>query len=450
MQAPPPTQKEFGLLNQGEVKRRQILVKALLVGVVAGLIASAFRASLIESEALRIRVLAVLPHPWNSIASIGFGAAMGALGVWLVARFCPEASGSGIPHLKSVLLGERELRWSRVLPIKFLAGVAAIGGGMALGREGPTIQMGGACGLAVGETLRVKRGEGERKALISAGAGAGLAAAFNAPLAGVIFVVEELQGNFTPVIFVAAFLASVAADVVGRLLLGGQPVLILHAVTAPDISSLPFAAIIGLIAGFLGLVFNRSLLGSLDLRDRFKRCPSWVIGLLAGGFAGAIGGFYPGVVGSGNHLLEEAATGGALVMPWFLLLLVRFVLTMTSYGSGAAGGIFAPLLVLGALAGLGFGQLAHNVVPAWIPHPEVYAVLGMGALFTATVRAPLTGIVLMVELTGEYGFMLPLLVSCLIAYGVAEALRDEPVYEALRHRALRKSIRPAAVIAPPT
>lgn len=426
----------FGL-NTQEVRRRHILGKALCVGVTAGLVASAFRAALIAVEKLRLHVMDTWNVGGRISFSIVFGVATGALGVWLVRRFCPEVAGSGIPHLKSVLLGERPLRWPRVLAVKFIAGVAAIGGGMALGREGPTIQMGGATGLGVAELLRVKAGEGERKALISAGAGAGLSAAFNAPLAGVIFVLEELQGSFTPVVFVAAFLASVSADVVARLLMGEMPVLPLHAVSAPGTSALPLAAVVGLVAGLGGVLFNHCLLRSLDLQDRLRKWPSWAVGGLAGLLVGTMGGFFPHIVGSGNPLVEAAVTGN-LVSRWLLvLLLARFFLTLISYGSGAAGGIFAPLLVLGSIGGLWIGQMVQVVAPSWIPHPEVFAVLGMGALLTATVRAPLTGIVLMVELTGEYGFMLPLLVSCLIAYGVAEGLNSAPIYEALRLRSLR-------------
>jgi chloride channel protein, CIC family len=148
---------------------------------------------------------------------------------------------------------------------------------------------------------------------------------------------------------------------------------------------------------------------------------------------------YPGVAGSGG-LLAEPALAGEILLRWLPVLLVaRFFLTMWSYGSGAAGGIFAPLLVIGALGGLAVGRLANVVAPAWAAHPEVFAVIGMGGLLTAIVRAPLTGIVLMVELTGKYDFMLPLLVCCLVAYGIAEVLREPPIYEALRERANQKS-----------
>jgi len=286
--------------------------------------------------------------------------------------------------------------------------------------------------------FRVKQGEGERKALISAGAAAGLAAAFNAPLAGLIFVLEELNGRLTPVVFVASFLAAVTADVVCRIVTGETPVFLLHGAPAPSLHALPVAALLGVVAGFGGVVFNRSLLASLDLFERLRRWPPFAVGAVAGLAVGLAAWIYPEVSGSGA-LLSEQALSGEIAIHWVLVLLaVRFVLTMVSYGSGAAGGIFAPLLVLGSLGGLAVGAAAHAVAPGWAEHPETFAVIGMGALFTAIVRAPLTGIVLMIELTGKYDFMLPLLVSSLVAYGIAEAMGDTPIYEALRERAERR------------
>ena len=421
-------------LKEEEVKRRHILPKALVIGLVAGLIASVFRKALQWSELRRIAWLHRLPWGESLVVALTLGAVGSGLGLWLVRRFAPETAGSGIPHLKSVVLGEKELRWQRVLPVKFFAGLAGIGGGLALGREGPTIQMGGATGLMVSSWFKVRGGEGERKALISAGAGAGLAAAFNAPLAGVIFVLEELHGNFTPVIFVAAFLASVTADVVCRVVTGETPVFSLHGMPAPSLGSLPLALILGVLAGFGGVFFNRCLLASLDFFDRLRRWPPFALGAAAGLVVGLAAWIYPEVSGSGAPLAARAF-GGDIALRWLAVLLAaRFALTMVSYGSGAAGGIFAPLLVLGSLGGLGVGMVAHAIAPGWVLYPEVFAVLGMGALLTAIVRAPLTGIVLMIELTGQYDFMLPLLVSCFAAYGVAEALRDAPIYEALRER----------------
>jgi chloride channel protein, CIC family len=426
-------------LKSDEVKRRHILPKALMVGLVAGLIASFFRIALQRCEVSRIEWIQRLPA-WEGLAvAVGIGALGSGIGLWLVRRFAPEAAGSGIPDLKSVVMGEKQLRWTRVLPVKFLAGVLGIGGGLTLGREGPTVQMGGATGLMVSTWFRVKRGEGERKALISAGAAAGLAAAFNAPLAGLIFVLEELNGAFTPVVFVASFLAAVTADVVCRVVTGETPVFALHGMPGPSLHALPVAIAIGAVAGLGGVAFNRSLLLSLDLFDRLKRWSPFGVGALAGGVVGLAAWIYPGVSGSGA-ILSERALSGEIAIKWVLVLIaVRFVLTMVSYGSGAAGGIFAPLLVLGSLGGLAIGAVVHVTAPGWGDIPATFAVLGMGALFTATVRAPLTGIVLMIELTGTYDFMLPLLVSCFAAYGVAEAMGDMPIYEALRERSKHKA-----------
>ncbi len=423
-----------GGLNEEEVKRRHILPKALVVGLVAGVIASAFRLTLDRAEHFRESTIAGLPSWLAAIVAIGGGALAGGIGLWLVRRFAPEAAGSGIPHLKSVLHGETEMRWKRLLPLKFLAGVISIGGGLALGREGPTVQMGGAAGLMTASWFRIKSGFGERKALISAGAGAGLAAAFNAPLAGVIFVLEELQGNFTPVVFVAAFLASVTADVVSRLLVGSDPVFNLQLLPVTNLHELPLALLLGVIAGFAGIVFNRSLLASLDFADRHFHHSTWLPGAIAGAIVGAAAWWMPGLAGGGGAMADKAIGGEFALSLIPLLLLSRFALTMISYGSGSAGGIFAPMLVIGALGGLLFGVSVEAIAPSLVSHPQTFALLGMGALFTSVVRAPLTGIILMVEMTGKYDFMLPLLVCCLTAYGIAEAFRAPAIYEALRHR----------------
>lgn len=418
-----------------EVQRRHIVWKAILVGAISGVLASGFRWSLEAVEHLRMHLVA----GWSGWTGLGFalllGAAGGGVGVWLVRRFAPHASGSGIPHLKAILLREAEPEWKRMLWVKFLGGVTAIGGGLALGREGPTVQMGGGVGHLVSDLFKVKAGEGERRALISAGAGAGLSAAFNAPLSGLIFVLEELHGSFTPVMFVAAFLASVTGDVVGRLLMGELPVFHFTGVASPGVETLPWAALLGVAAGGFGVLFNRGLLATLDLRDRLLRWPALGVGAVVGAFVGFIGWTVPGLAGSGGALVQTALAGHMAVSFLPLFVLARFSLTMVSYGSGAAGGIFAPLLVLGALGGLWFGSGVHALfASSHTLTPPVFAVLGMGALFTAIVRAPLTGIVLMIELTGSHGFMLPLLVSCLVAYGVAEWLGNTPIYEALRQR----------------
>jgi CIC family chloride channel protein len=382
-------------------QRRRLFPRAALVGLLAGLFAVAFRAALAAGDALRNALLAwaYRAPEWGWQLPVAFGIAGAALAVALVGRHAPETSGSGIPHLEAVLHRFRDLDWRRMLPVKFVGGVVAIGSGMALGREGPTVQMGGAVGDAAADWLHVA--PRERLTLIAAGAGAGLAAAFNAPLAGLVFVLEEAQRDFRPIVFGAAFLAAATADIITRLASGQLPVFSIPSYPVPPLAALPVFAILGLAAGLLGVVFNRSLLWTLD---RFAQLHvGWrMLGVAAVGAAvGVVGWFSPLAVGGGHDLAETVLAGQIALAAIPIWLVVRFGLTMASYGTGAPGGIFAPLLVLGALIGLAIGEVAHALAPSVLPQPAIVAVVGMAAYFTAIVRAPLTGIVLIIEMTGN-------------------------------------------------
>ncbi|MCW3097487.1 MAG: Chloride channel core [Chthonomonadaceae bacterium] len=420
-------------------QRRRLFPRAALVGLLAGLLAVAFRIVLAEGDVLRNALIAWGHlHPVvGAICVVLFGASGAGLSVFLVRRVAPEASGSGIPHLEAVLHRYRELEWKRVLGVKFFGGALALSSGMALGREGPTVQMGGAVGAGVAEWLRVS--QRDRLVLIAAGAGAGLAAAFNAPLAGLIFVLEEVQKDFRQAVFGAAFLAAATADIVARFASGQFPVFHVPSYPVPALTALPAFIVLGLACGLLGVVYNRSLMATIDL---FARVPPRLASFAAAGvgaIVGVVAWFSPSAVGGGHMLAERFLDGRAalaMIPAWFLL---RFVLSMASYGTGAPGGIFAPLLVLGALIGLGVGETTHLLVPHLVPNPAIFAVVGMAAYFTAIVRAPLTGIVLIIEMTGNYAQMLPLLVACFCAYIVAEGLGQLPIYEALLERDLRRT-----------
>ncbi|MGH7789377.1 MAG: H(+)/Cl(-) exchange transporter ClcA [Candidatus Binatia bacterium] len=425
-------------LRAHEQRRRQ-LPRALLVGLVAGLAAVAFRLALSEAGALRDQLLDyVRGDPlWTFPLPLLLGALGAGTAVYVVRRFAPEAAGSGIPHVKAVLHGMKTMSWRRLLPVKFAGGVVGIGAGLALGREGPTIQMGAAVGQMVSGWFSCTARE--RRTLIAAGAGAGLAGAFNAPLAGLVFVLEEVQRDFSPAVFTATLIASVTADITTRLLLGQQPVFFVETPTIPPLTLLPFALLLGVVAALLGVLFNRGLLASLGWFDRLAGWPLWAGGALVGLGVGAVALVAPTAVGSGQQLVERMLTGGMPLTALAAFFAIRFVLTMASYGCGAPGGIFAPLLVLGAAIGLSVGRVAQHLDPAVAVYLPTFAVVGMAAYFSAIVRAPLTAIVLMVEMTGNYSLVLPLVVACLTAYGVADYLRDLPVYEALLARDLRRS-----------
>ena len=426
------------LMRTHEMRRRQ-LPRSLLVGLFAGLVAVAFRAALAEADRMRDGLIgyAHVHAFWALPLPVVLAAAGGAVAVYLVRHFAPEAAGSGIPHVKAVLHGLSTMVWQRLLAVKFVGGIVGIGAGLALGREGPTIQMGSAVGQMVSGWFSCT--PRERRTLIAAGSGAGLAAAFNAPLAGLVFVLEEVQRDFSPAVFTATLIASAVADITTRLLLGQLPVFHVQTEAIPALRLLPFALFLGVGAGVLGVAFNRGLLSSLDLFERLRRWPSWMTGVLVGLAVGAVALFVPIAVGGGSRLLERTLEGELSLMALGGFFALRFALTMLSYGCGAPGGIFAPLLVLGSEIGLGVGAVAGQFVPEAVSHPHLFAVVGMAAYFTAIVRAPLTGIVLMVEMTGNYSLVLPLLVASLTAYGVADFLGDRPVYEALLERDLMRT-----------
>ena len=430
-------------------QRRWTFPRAALVGFLAGLVALAFRAALIGMDNLRNAMIDVA----RSYSVLGwvlptlFTAIGAVVAVAMTRRFAPETSGSGIPHLEAVLHRIRALDWRRVLPIKFFGGILAIGGGLALGREGPTVQMGGAVGDAISRLLKVSGRE--RRTLIAAGAGAGLAAAFNAPLSGLVFVLEEVRRDFQPIVFGAAFVAAVIADIVARIGAGPFPVFRVPSYPNPPLPSLVVFTVLGVVAGVLGVLFNRGLLGTMNLYARIPKKIFLPAIALTGGIVGLVGWFSPLSIGSGHTLAESALKGELLLSAIPLFFVVRFLLTTTSYSTGAPGGIFAPLLVLGALIGLAIGKIANMVMPAVAPIPAVFAVVGMAAYFTAIVRAPLTGIMLIVEMTGNYSLLLPLLVSCFCAYAVSEYMKDLPIYEALLERDLVSS-GDAAILKAPT
>jgi len=426
-------------LRRRHERRRRLFPRALLVGLLAGLVASFFRALLERAEELRgLLILRLQPCGAGGLALLlVLGAAGAVLALWLVHRFEPSAAGSGIPQLKAVLHRLRPMSGARLIAVKFAGGLCAIGSGLALGREGPTIQMGGAAGRLVARWW--PSSSHERGLLIAAGAGGGLAAAFNAPLAGLVFVLEEIQKNFAPGVFSATFLASVCADAVSRFLFGQTAVFGSAPIAAPPLGSLPLFLLLGAASGALAVGFDRGLLGVLRLFDRTSPRGRLLAAGGVGGSVALIAWFSPSLVGSGGPIVSRTLSGQGAVGVLLLTLVLRFGMTLGSYGTGVPGGIFAPLLVLGSQAGLALGLAAAAFSPALVGEPRAWAVVGMAALFAGTVRAPLTGIVLMVEMTESYTLMLPLLVASFTAQWVADRLGEPPIYDSLLKRELQRS-----------
>ncbi|WP_295389074.1 H(+)/Cl(-) exchange transporter ClcA [uncultured Thiodictyon sp.] len=419
------------VVRQGALGR--FLVAAALVGAFAGLVGAAFHALLDEAQRGRDLLHAVLadgPLPgW--LVLMALGAMVLTLAMWMVRRFAPEAAGSGIQEVEAILDGRRDLRWQRVLPTKFIAGVLAVGSGLVLGREGPTVHLGGALGKLVAVAGRFSAAQG--RTLIAVGAAAGLATAFNAPLAAIVFVTEELREHFAYSFasIQAVILACCLAVIVSGSLLGQGPALPIQDLDPAPLAALPAFVVLGLLIGALGVLFNRLLLGSLRRFRLLQLDHAYLVAAALGLALGALLWWMPQAVGGGETLVESLLQSP--VGPWSLVLLlaIRLLTTVGSYGAGLPGGIFAPLLALGTIAGAAFDRLAGILVPGYALAPGVFAVAAMGALFAATVRAPLTGIVLVIELTGALPLGLPIILTCISATFTAECLGGQPIYSQL-------------------
>jgi chloride channel protein, CIC family len=347
-----------------------------------------------------------------------------------VRRFSPEASGSGIPHAEAVLREEVPPAPFRMLPVKFFGGLLAIGAGLALGREGPSVQMGASIAHMVGRLAC--RTWPDARVLLAAGAGAGLAAAFNAPTAGAVFVLEELVRRFEPRMAIAAVAASSGAIFVSRLALGDAPDFHVGVLPYPSAATMPLHLALGAVAGLLAAAYNWMILAAIAGAAYFRRCPVELRAGLIGAAVGVLAWFAPELVGGGDPLTQSALDGhGTLAVLPFILIL-RAGLGAVSYAAGTPGGLFAPLLVLGAQLGLCFGMLGRMAFPAFEIVPQGFAVVGMAAFFAGVVRAPVTGITLVVEMTGNVTMLLPMLAACFVAMLVPTLLGNAPIYDSLR------------------
>lgn len=424
------------LASQREVT--PALVGALIVGALAGLLGGAFRWTVDLVASARSELVGVLDPSGSAVWLVPavLSAAMLLLAVLLVRRVAPEAAGSGVQEIEGALDGVRPLRWRRVLPVKFIGGVLSLGAGLVLGREGPTIQMGGGLGRMVHDGLR--RSDEEAHVLTASGAGAGLAAAFNAPLAGVLFVLEEMRPQFryNVVSVLAVLVACATSDAVVRLMLGDVLAIDMAPEQAPVSLALWMFLVFGALVGLAGVAFNKAIMAALALFDRMGLRVYIAVLALIGGAAGFLGWYAPDAVGGGYRVVADALS--ATYAPSLLLAFFafRFVATVLCFATGAPGGIFAPMVALGTVLGMAFGHAAHAWFPGLIADPGVFAVAGMGAMFAATVRAPVTGIILTVEMTGNYGLILPLMAACAASVVTAHVLGGLPIYSTLLERRL--------------
>jgi len=412
-----------------------LLVLALLafaVGGLSGLVGSVFRLVLEQSDRFRNAVIdwAHGTEIGGFALVIGVSAIATGLASRLVRKFAPAAKGSGIPDVEAVLRDELPPPPLILIPVKFFGGVLAMGAGLALGREGPTVQMGAGIGHFLATAFR--RNQDDVKALLAAGAGAGLATAFSAPCAGAVFVLEELVRRFDTRITVTTLCASGSAIAVARLLLGNGPDFQLEPLPYSGFGTVPIFLVLGAVTGLMGIAYNHMLLGALAAAERLGR---WLSGdvraATAGAAVGLLAWFGPSLVGGGDAITQHTLAGGDSMMLVIGVFVVRFALGPLCYAAGTPGGLFAPMLVLGAQGGLVLGTLFCRWFPYITERPAAFAVVGMAAFFTAVVRAPVTGIILVTEMTGSFTLLLPMLLACFAAMTVPTLLGDPPIYDSL-------------------
>ncbi|HET6733775.1 ClC family H(+)/Cl(-) exchange transporter [Mycobacterium sp.] len=412
-----------------------ICVTAIVAGVLIGFVGGAFRWCLQTADDLRIDFVDwahQLPGPGWLIPMAA--AAAGATLAALIVRWEPLAAGSGIQHVEAVFLGGARPPLIRLVPAKFIGGVLSMGSGLVLGREGPTVHMGAAIGAEAARRARLP--DSEVRMMQTALGGAGLAVAFNAPIGGTLFTLEEVTKSFRVKTVLATLFSAIAGVACARLMLGNHADFHVEPISAPALAWLPLFVAFGLLTGCLGAVYNALVLWFLDHVAALRRIPTLAKAAIIGAIIGLAMFVSPHAVGGGDLLTQQILSGHHILLSVVIgYLAVRFIAGPLSYSAAVPGGLFAPLLAVGALWGLLFAGAFNAVWPADTTQLAIpLALVGMAAFFGATVRAPVTGVVLVVEMTAMTATLVPMMAATAAAVLVAYLVGSPPIYDSLRER----------------
>lgn len=420
-------------------KTLPILYKSMLVGFLAGIVVVLYRIVLFHTEHLSFELYSFFRSNIKFIPIMFLG--LGILGYtcgFLISKF-PMIGGSGIPQVKGIIMGYLKDSWLGTLIAKFICGSIGILGGLSLGREGPSIQLGACIAEGIGD--KIAKSRTEKKILIASGASAGLAAAFNAPIAGTMFALEEIFKYFSPIILISTMASAMIADLISKTIFGLKPVFNFAISSNIPLRGYWLICIMGVVLGITGALYNFITLKTQKLYKHISFLNSKTRPLVAFMFAGIFGLFFPHILGGGHKIIDEMTISSSISF-LILLLVLKFIFSMISFGSGASGGIFFPLLVMGALIGSIFGNIATFVFGFDNSLYFNFVILAMAGFFTAIVRAPMTGIILLVEMTGSFSHLLSLSIVCIIAYIVADILNSEPIYDSLLDNLIHKNDKP--------
>ena len=406
-----------------ERENQVFLILALVIGALTGLAVVAF---ILLTERMGMRLYPVGGAPWRRLLF----PVVGSLGIgYLLFRYFPYARGSGVPQTKAALFAREGRITLRTVLGKFFCTSATLASGIPLGREGPSVQVGAGIASVLGRFLGLR--PEKVKALLPVGAAAAIAAAFNTPLAAVLFALEEIVGDLHAPVLGSVVLASATSWCVLRLLLGNSPLFKVPQYQLVHPAEFAVYAVLGVAGGLVSVAFTKLLLG---MRARFLRLPQktvWFQPLVGGLLVGLVGWFVPQVMGVGYGYVGYALNGNMALKLMVLLVVLKLITVTTSYASGNAGGIFGPALFIGAMLGGSLGTVAHRLFPAYTATPGAYALVGMGAVFAGIVRAPMTSVLMIFEMTQDYAVIVPLMISNLISLFISSRLQPQPIYEAL-------------------
>lgn len=409
-----------------------ITVKGIVTGVVVGFLVVCYRLGIEFGYGCSLKIYEYLKvHPFVILPWVLVIMAAGFLISWLV-KLEPMAMGSGIPQAEGLLLYGMKMRWLWILCVRFIAGILSSLFGTSLGREGPLIQIGACGGQAIAQ--KCGRNKLEENYLITGGAAAGLSAAFNAPVSGIMFALEEIHRSFSPVILIAATTASLTADVVSKYFFGLKPVLNFLAIPQLPQRYYLWLLPLGIAAGVIGVLMNKAL---LSIQILYNKIPAFLRPFLALLIALPCGLMIPEVLGGGQNLVEAAERAQTGLILLLVFLAVKMLFTCISFGSGIPGGIFMPILSVGALSGSIFGLLITNAgVP--VQYIPTFCVCAMAGALSASVKAPVTSILLIAEMSGTLVHFLPVAVCSFTALLFSDLLHVEPIYEALLERLMHQ------------
>jgi CIC family chloride channel protein len=405
---------------------RLSLVLSLFIGALVGLVVVAF---ILLTGRLAAHMYPAGGLGWRRILVPTLGSLLTG---YLLYRYFPLARGSGIPQTRAaVFIHDGRISLRSVIG-KFICCSTSLASGIALGREGPSVYIGS--GLASVIARRLGLSKSQVKWLVPVGGAAALSAAFNTPIAAVLFTLEEIMGDLHAPVLGSVVLASATAWMVLHLVLGDSPLFHVAGYHLVSPAELAIYVVLGVVGGLASVAFVKLL---LYLRERFLRMPNstlWLQPVAGGLVVGIFGFFVPQVLGVGYDQVERVLNGDVILKAVVLLAVLKIIATAVAYASGNAGGIFGPSLFIGAMVGATVGSVAHLIFPASTAGPGAYALVGMGAAFAGIIRTPLTSVIMIFEVTRDYTIIVPLMISNLIAFFISQKLQREPIYEALAHQ----------------